>query len=296
MSLLQIPPNKGSSTYGIHNTELPPWAESGHSRPMWGIIRRAFGLFLAVVAAFGWAYRAFGVAADVVSMPEDAKNIQDAAVAILQKFADAPGVAIYPLLFALLLVGLALLFGWHPERGWRWPGQHENRGNASSPGLAGEFVSLAEAGQWLYANASERLQQHLRSMVPSTFETITDHAAALFTTEWQQGRCDLYGRRELGLPIEKIDREDGDFSIFSAVFGSDKRPIIDQSVLRRDLRPVLQFYEDRVIWRTPTPPKWRGARTTAAFRTASNSCWRRRRRSLTPFRACGRATGSARPP
>lgn len=109
-----------------------------------------------------------------------------------------------------------------------------------------DLIPLEDAGRWLYANASGALKEVLKGGVPSPFNTIADHAAAYYTTQWQEGRCDLYGRLEPGLPMEKIDPKDGDFSAFSAVFGSEKRPLLDQSVMRRDLKPVLDYYEEAV--------------------------------------------------
>lgn len=106
-----------------------------------------------------------------------------------------------------------------------------------------DYVPIEDAGRWLYANASERLRQWIKEMASSLNTTIADQGASYYRTSWQEGRCDLYGRWEAELPMEKIDPKDGDFSAFAAVFGSGKRTILDQSILRRDLRPVLDFYE-----------------------------------------------------
>lgn len=241
-------PEQGNSEFELQEQALPPLVESGQGRRMSLGRRTVGGAIVFVSSALLWAFNAFGFVVDVVSAPEDAGTLRGATIAALRKFAEIPDWGVYLFLAAILLIGLAMLFGWHPEKGWRFPRQR------AAPTLApteDEYadtahIPLLEAGLWLYSNASGRLQQHLRSMVPDPFETIAAHAAAYFTTQWQEGRCDLYGRWEPGLPMEKIDPKDGDFTAFSAVFGSDKRPILDQSVLGRDLRPVLEFYEDAV--------------------------------------------------
>lgn len=195
--------------------------------------RRTVGGAIAATS-FGllWAFNAFGVVVDVVSLPQDAGTLRGAAIEVLRKFAEAPDWAIYPVLGFMLLIGGALLFNWHPDKGWGWP--FRRRALLAQPPISADeldYVPLQEAGRWLYSNASERLRHSLKSMVPDPFSTIAEHAAAYYTTQWQEGRCDLYGRWEPGLPMEKM------------VFGANKRTILDQAVLRRDLRPVLEYYE-----------------------------------------------------
>lgn len=140
---------------------------------------------------------------------------------------------------------------------WTWPDRPkrmrasggERPSEAESPT---DYIPINEAGRWFYANASQELRDWLNDMSRRLDSTLTEHAASYYTTSWQDGRCDLYGRWEPGLPMEKIDGKDGDFTAFSAVFGSDKRPILDMAVLRRDLQPVLSYYEDAANpWLTP---------------------------------------------
>ncbi len=106
-----------------------------------------------------------------------------------------------------------------------------------------EYIPIEDAGRWIYENASPRIREILKGGVPSPFETIAQHGAAFYRTAWTEGRCHLYGRWELGLPMELVDPKDGDFSPFETVFGSDRRRPIDLSVLRQDLKPVLEYYE-----------------------------------------------------
>jgi hypothetical protein len=99
---------------------LPLPVESGQDHFMGRLLKPLVGLLLAAFAIVGGLFHAFGFMADVVSAPEDARSIGAAIASVVRKFADAPDWAIYPLLLAILLVGLALLFGWHPEKGWVW--------------------------------------------------------------------------------------------------------------------------------------------------------------------------------
>lgn len=147
---------------------------------MWGFLRKAAGFLLAASAVIGWLYHAFGLAADVVSMPEDAKDIQDAFIAILQKFAEAPGWAIYPILLSLLAVGLALLFGWHPEKGWGW---HLRKPSVQPlPAAGGDTAALPPP---LGEAESERdeLRAHFRELAMATR---WEHRRESITKIWLQ--------------------------------------------------------------------------------------------------------------
>ncbi|MDP3632378.1 hypothetical protein [Phenylobacterium sp.] len=106
-----------------------------------------------------------------------------------------------------------------------------------------EYIPLEEAGRWLYENASPGIREVLKGGVPSPFNSIAEHGAAFYRTAWTEERCSMYGRWEPGLPMELIDPQDGKFSAFEAVFGSDRGKPIDLSVLRQDLKPVLDYYE-----------------------------------------------------
>lgn len=248
MSFLQIPPNKGSSTYGVQERALPCRAESGQGRGMLRtVIRNMVGGLFVVGGIVGWVFNTFGLASSLVSFPDDLTDVQAAAVKLVVALTGAPWL----LYMALVLIGLAILL-WHPEKGWRWTFERSSapdyqlRASTFAPGAEAEtdFIPLQEAGRWLYANASDRLKETLKRMEP--FDSIADHGAAFYRTQWQEGRCNLYGRWEAGLPMERIDAKDGDFTAFSAVFGSDKRPILDQSIMASDLQPVLDYYEDAV--------------------------------------------------
>ncbi len=114
-----------------------------------------------------------------------------------------------------------------------------------------EYIPLEDAGRWLYENASQRIRDTLKGGVPSPFDSIAEHGAAFYRTAWLEGYCSIYGRWEPGLPMELIDPKDGDFSAFESVFGSDRRRPIDLSVMRQDLKPVLDYYEQD----EPTPSR-----------------------------------------
>lgn len=238
MSKLQIPPNKGGSTYGVQEQALLPTVESGQGRDM---LFRRFLLWLGPTLV-GGAFTVCGIALAA------AQTWPAARVRVESAFRWAWALMTEPAFWisAAVLLGayVGLLY-------WTWPLRPRLR-KAPQPAdpVSGEpeYITLDAAGRWLYANASERLKKVLKSKEP--FDSIADHGAAFYTTQWQEGRCDLYGRWEAGLPMEKLDPKDGDFTAFSAAFGSDKRPMLDLSVMGRDLRPVLDFYEDAAA-----PPK-----------------------------------------
>lgn len=118
-----------------------------------------------------------------------------------------------------------------------------------------EYVPIEDAGRWLYTNAGEGLQKVLRDSVPSPFNTIAEHGAAMFRTRWTENACKLHGRWEPGLPMEEIDAKDGHFSTFEKMFGTAKKQIIDLSVKRRDLQPVLDYYDQAATQRLGEPIK-----------------------------------------
>jgi hypothetical protein len=157
-----------------------------------------------------------------------------------------------PGIFILALVLIIWAFWPLIIRAWRWiiKSSPLSRSRAFNP-TSHDYIPVEEAGRWLYANASDGLKTALKRMVPDPFPTIAEHGAAYFKTQWQEGRCSLYGRWEAGLPMERIDAKDGDFAVFSAAFGSDRRPILDPSVIRADLQVVLDYYEATVPKRSP---------------------------------------------
>lgn len=127
---------------------------------------------------------------------------------------------------------------------WRtWPLRVARTTAARTSPSPSDYIPIEDAGRWLYENATERLREVLKVGVPNPFDTIAEHAAAYYRTSWTDGRCDLHGRWEPGLPMEKIDPKGGNFSAFETVFGSDRKKVIDLSVMRRDLRGVLDYYE-----------------------------------------------------
>lgn len=117
-----------------------------------------------------------------------------------------------------------------------------------------ELIPISEAGAWLYDHASDRIKDALRGGVPSPFASIAEHGAAFFSTQWAEGRCELYGRLEAGLAMEKLDpKRNRDFTAFEEAFGSDRRKAVDISVKRSDLAVVLAYYEKDEDQRGHTP-------------------------------------------
>lgn len=259
------------------------------------LLKPLVGFLLAAFAIIGGLFHAFGFVADVVSAPEDAKNIGTAIAGALQKFADAPGWAIYPLLLAILLVGLALLLGWHPENGWVWPLAAPRAGKAlshpataspqpSAPGTSftpraastptdyvvggraqdepgvtigpmptaealqvfarqeQDYISLKEAGQWLYDNAEPWLREHLKN--PAPFDSITEHAAAFVGEACDAGCGELVARREPGLKPERVSFHELRHTGLDAVFGGGQALPVDPAVRRADLPAILAYYPD----------------------------------------------------
>lgn len=105
-----------------------------------------------------------------------------------------------------------------------------------------DFMPIKEAGLWLYNNGSQEMRDVMRAGTPSIFPTIADHGAAFVKDAAARGICQLWGRREAGLVMEKVEVEN--FSAFQSLFGDTQRPIIDLSILRSALPAILAYYRD----------------------------------------------------
>lgn len=200
-------------------------------------------------ALFGALAAIIGIALAASQTWEAAKNWT------ADRFLDAVAIVENPWAWGALI---AMFVGW--LLAFIWSGRAVERSQGTGPppqplksppdhvpleeaATAPDFVALEEAGLWLYENGGSQLREALKGNVPGLFGSIAEHGAAFYKTQWAEGRCDVYGRWESGLPMELIDPKDGDFNAFESLFGSDRRQPIDLSVLRKDLRPVLDFYE-----------------------------------------------------
>jgi len=112
------------------------------------------------------------------------------------------------------------------------------------PGLGWEYVSMHEAGVWLYSHGSENLRGVIRRGVPSPFDSIDEHAQALVRNAAVHGAGTLYGRWGQHLPLERIDLASAEYDAFESVLGSDRKLVVDTAILRSDLPRILAYYEN----------------------------------------------------
>jgi len=75
------------------------------------------------------------------------------------------------------------------------------------------------------------------------FPSPVDHAVAFIKEAWRSGVCDLYGKWDLGLPLERLSHSDVDDSAFGATFGPLVQQPYELSVRSSDLPAILAHYE-----------------------------------------------------
>jgi len=109
-----------------------------------------------------------------------------------------------------------------------------------------EYISVPDAGDWLYTTGSQRFRNWLRTDVPDQFATIRDSGAAFIHAASQRGVCRLYGKRGDSLPLELLSSDDIEMNNLASLYQTETEALGSTYVRRRDLKKIRADYEAAV--------------------------------------------------
>lgn len=106
------------------------------------------------------------------------------------------------------------------------------------------YVTVEEAGRWLYERLSESGKDMLRSMgrAKGLFDSMDEATATWVKQAAYEGACPIFGRVAEGYPLEPVTKESAEMGAFEQVFGSEDRKAFDLSVRRSDLPRILEYW------------------------------------------------------
>lgn len=105
------------------------------------------------------------------------------------------------------------------------------------------FISVPDAGDWLYKRGSQTLRKWLNRFVPDTFNSVRDHATHQIHAAATEGQCTLYERKAPGLPLEEVPVADCDPAM---LMESESASMAQVFMKRNALKKVLKFTEGAI--------------------------------------------------